>query len=328
MKTSYVFFKISMWIASIFSILSSLSIIKELKETGAELYVLLFSSLFIGFFIVITEFIKVRELHRYFSKVAYNVFLLIFSLTISISISAIGIYFWIDTSAKMENQFNKNHTEIVDVITSKYNAKIDSAQTLVVTSLPEYKTSTKSINYWKSRKFETPEERQIIRENVSNAERSLQTIVSNFNDTKKSQLTYLRDVMDREIRGAEANMGSIVKKASRNNVVTYIFFMIIVLIEVIIIIIQKEMCNPAHIKLNSEERFALSVATNLRLNGHNNIEVTANTIKYLKVSEDAEWDSVIKVFNMFKTIGVIEDGCLCKNAPEVIKLYYKELRKF
>ena len=99
------FANITAKIASVFSVFFALSITIELKQ-HIDTWLFIVLSIFIVFFLIVNEVIKVTniwKLHQYEFK---NLITFIITFTLSLSLSGVGIYLWVNKSEVINNKKN------------------------------------------------------------------------------------------------------------------------------------------------------------------------------------------------------------------------------
>lgn len=314
---------------SVFSILSSLSLIGEINKVGVEWYIALFLTVFLVVFILFNEYIKIKELRLKFNNsTQHNFFMLLVTFTISLSTSTMGIYLWTDKTQEINSSMITEQTSAADSITALYNSRINSLYTSNFSDTPEGKSLESSLSYWKSRKAANSEDLQSIRLNVSRIEQQRSGAIEQFNVSRKQAEDRLKQEMNTKI--SSLNSISTVKqgKMSRNNRITFIFMVLVLITEFMIVFSQKELCNPNQTKISKEYYRVVRLITNLSLRGFMNRPVDINEVKFSEFMREYEWDEVKRIFNLLIEIGVIDQHkSLSPDCISKVQNYYKQMLK-
>jgi hypothetical protein len=249
------------YLFSFFSVIFSLSIIVELQKSvnGIVLYTL---ALFIVVFLVFTEYIKVVQLVKYFKKTNYNLFALVLTHLVSIFISCIGIYFFTNKTESLSNQISFDNQNKVNSIGLEYQSKKDSINNLSVQSNIEYINLNKSLDYWKSRKASTIEERTEIRNQIKQIESNLLSVNDKFDLYKTNQIKSINDLQKNELDLLSVNANIVKSDIDRNLFISSVLFGLMFLVKIIIIYMAL---NRANNELDNDKILSSEVANRFRL---------------------------------------------------------------
>lgn len=315
---------------SVFSILSSFSLIREIKRLEAEWYVILFLTLFLLLFVVFIEYVKVIEVRRkFFQSTRSNLIMLLFTFTISIGTSGIGIWFWTDQTHQINQKMTEKKINSQNAIESKYTRQIDSIYTLSVTNTPEHHNLSKTLSYWQSRKAIDSIDLRLIRESIVRADKQIARLCDNFTILKQSKV-------DRILNSQSIRMGEVilisdneVKRINRNSVVTFIFLILILIIEFLIIMVHKELCNPEVNRTKNEYWNVKRLIIHLQLRGFDSSAVDINEVKYSTFMQEYDFDKVKKIYNLLIDIKSIDKNTqfLTSNCESQLDNYYKSMIK-
>ena len=161
------FANITAKIASVFSVFFALSITIELKQ-HIDTWLFIVLSIFIVFFLIVNEVIKVTniwKLHQYEFK---NLITFIITFTLSLSLSGVGIYLWVNKSEVINNKNIEHKIISQNQIRDKYKSEKDFIVNSIYESTEEYSNLNNDLNYWKSRRGFDVEDTKSIRENILN----------------------------------------------------------------------------------------------------------------------------------------------------------------
>jgi hypothetical protein len=315
---------------SAFSILSSFSLIREINRLEAEWYVILFLTLFLLVFVVFVEYMKVIEVRRKFNQsVRSNLIMLLFTFTISIGTSGIGIWFWTDQTQQINQRMTEVKISSQNTIEDKYNHQVDSVSNLSVTNTPEYHTLFKVLEYWQDRRAIDSSDLRLIRESISRTEKQMARMYDNFSTLKQSKIDQLRKSQSIRMSGVISTSDNEVKRMNRNNTVTFIFLILILIIEFMIVMVHKELCNPDINRLKSEYWNLKKLIIHLQLRGFDTERIDINEVKYSTFMKEYDFDQVKKFYNLLHNIKVIDvnSGNLTHNCVSQLDNYYKTMIK-
>jgi hypothetical protein len=324
--------KISSITASLFSIIFSMSIIKEAMHFIQEWYIVVLLIVFIILFLVFNEYRKVIELRNKFLKKGSSLFIIILTFMVSFCLSGIGIYLW--TNKTLENEVQNDKiivSERLD-IENRYNALIDSVNALDISKNSEYIQIKADIDYWKSRSAATLEERTYIREQTEKVQQDMSHLYTIFNQDKENNAVRYEKLKQVELSTVETNFNNNKKFISRANKISFIFFMMVVITELIIILLAKEFAN----QIKSIENLSKSKLQATFLQQYRAIteillrkdKIEFNDVlysPYFKFSKEEEKHTkeVRSIYYLFGDLKILEVPL--KSAQNILKNYYETL---
>lgn len=332
MKTLLI--KLSAIIFSIFSIIFSLSIVKELSKT-VEGYVFIFLAIFIVAFLITNETFKVRELARRFQKRRSSLFLIIFTFIISFSLSSMGIYFWTNKTQELSNQIAEDRqVETLD-INNTYRSLIDSAASLLVTSLPEYNKVGKDISYLKWKYYSDTTLTETGRPEMMSSIISLQSKQTEIADKHSLQVDEKIGRLEEEkqihLSGIDAKFNTTTTTKDKNNTISIIFLCMVAITEFMIVIIQRELARATSDNFQNSAQYKRELAIIEELYDLDKVDekVGINDIKYSVYARahGIEWDTIKQIYNLYMYVSIIRNGYLQKNGDKILTGYYKQMEE-
>ena len=186
------FVNIAAKIASVFSILFAMSIVYELRN-HVDLWLLIMLSIFISFFLIVNEVIKVRSIKAMYNNKLKSLLTFFFTFILSLSLSTIGIYLWVNKTDNINSESLISKAVESNDLKSYYRMQIDSIRNNKFESTEEYNDLNKSLSFWKSRKATDLEERANIRENIIKIENQIQTNRKEYYDNQKLSISNLEN---------------------------------------------------------------------------------------------------------------------------------------
>lgn len=226
-------------IASIFSVLFSLSLIKEAFTMNIETYVLAILTVFTVLFLIFNEYHKVTELYHHFDGRHGSLFMVSLTFVVSLCMSGIGIYLWTNKTFETTLQSDLNTSKERSVIELRYNLIIDSIASVQPENTSEYKRLKNEIDYWKGRSPANIIERDSLRQKVSGSQRDLNLYFGQFKQETSNKVELYRQMMQSELNQLETNKSVTIKRSLRANYISLIFFIMVVITEFVIVFITK-----------------------------------------------------------------------------------------
>lgn len=311
--------KISALIASIFSIIFSLSIAVHLKEYVSPA-VYTFSAVFVTLLVVFNEWVKVGELRKRNMGKKASLTVIIITFIFSFSMSTTGIYLWTNKTHELDIKIDNNLQLEKLEIEKKYNAKLDS-----IDNLPkgkEYEDVSKQIEFWKNRKPANIEERQMIRENIAKLETERNNLYKSYLEYKEGLKQRLNTQKQAELNLIQTHAKNEVKDLNRNDFLSTIFFLMVSFTEFVIIFIQYKIS----VYFNEEQRGVIAMVKDFELRNLTKIDI--NKVKYSGFHNIKDFDKIKLIYNLLVEVGVLnEDFILQDKATEKITNYYREINK-
>jgi len=327
------FYKLTALLASIFSVIFSLSIIKELFNS-VPLVVLILMSVFLVLFVIYNEVSKVRELQKYYKKRKHNVLAIAVTFIISLFLSGVGIYFYSNNSLDTEIALNNDLKEQKLSIERKYQFQLDSLNNVPISS-PEYIKLVDDIDFWRNRKSDSKEQRQEILSNIKELELKRENL---YNTIKKDRsLIYERiltlksnelDLLLTQNTGKE-------KKQDRSNFISWVFVLMVIVTEFIILNVQRQIANF----YTPEQVMLLNIVKNCEYRNLKGIDINEfkfstfnkNKQKFLdQTHTDADWKETKKAYNLLKELNIIKglDGdFVTQKSSQFLTSYFNKINK-
>lgn len=238
--------RISAIIASVFSVIFSLSIVGQLTEIVSTVAVIVLG-LFVALFLVWNEHAKVDEIRKWYGGQSYSKVLLGFTLVLSLTLSSCGIYFWVNKTIKNGNAIVAKETNHKLLIKKRYATQIDSIrnQEFLVNE-----TLIKDRDYWRNKSSRGNDSiRLVILANIDAFDNQIKAAEETFNTNKVNTLQDLERLREDEL----ASVGSIFQQdkdmVTLNNYISYLFLLLTLITEFIIVVINKKIA-VTEIKMN------------------------------------------------------------------------------
>lgn len=315
--------KIQSLTASLFSVIFSLSIAKQLIGIVSG-WVLILLFIFTTLFLLYNEDRKIKELRRQARGRNFNWITIIFTLFISISMSSIGIYLWTNQTFLKSLKNDEKQQVSISLIESKYNVKIDELRSSSINN-EEYLQIKEDIEWWKRRRPANLIERADRNSQISILQERLSDIISSHTDQKQNQLLLLENEKNQKLAAITASYNGVSKKLSFDNYISFIFIFLVLVTEFIIINIQREIGRY----YNETDSVELKIIRDILNQGM--IEITIDDIKYSKFNQfigdpDKIYKQCKKLFNLLLTLEILTDKKSEKRGDKTI-VYAKFIEK-
>jgi hypothetical protein len=296
--------KIQSLTASLFSVIFSLSIAKQLIGIVSG-WILILLIIFVTLFLLYNEDRKIKELRRQARGRNFNWVTIIFTLFISISMSSIGIYLWTNQTFLKTISNDEKQQVSISLIESDYNVKIDQLRSSSINT-EEYLQVQKDIEWWKGRRPADLIERAARNNQIAILQERLSDILFSYSEQKNNQLTLLENEKNQKIIEVTTSYNSVSKKLSFDNYISFIFIFLVLVTEFIIINIQREIGRY----YNETDSVELKIIRDLLNQGMS--EITIDDIKYSKFNKfEGDSDKVFKqckkLFNLLLTLEILVD---------------------
>jgi len=272
--------KLSAWIASIFSVIFSLSLILELSKT-ASTFTLLISSIFLVFTVIFVEWLKVTELSKRFRGYKSNTYVIVFAFVFSFGVSTIGIWLWLNKSQEMSIKIDNSHNQQLLNVEKNYKLKLDSIDNREESV--EYLQIQNDLRYWKTRNASTIEERSLIRENVLKLEDKRTALHNSSIEVKERLKQSLNNQKQAEINLINSKTVGETSSATRNNFLSTVFFLMVAFVEFIIIFIQYRIA----VYFTVEQLQVVKMIKDFEL--RRLLKIDVNKVKYSKFHNIEDW---------------------------------------
>jgi hypothetical protein len=318
------------FIANIFSVIFSTSIIFELKGIVNN-YVMTLLTVFIILFLIQNEIIKVKEIRKLFSGNKSS--LLPFSVTflISVSLATIGMYFYVNKASEIKDNSQINKNIELNNIDNKYQIRYNDISNKDYENTSEYKSLNKELNYWKYASAADLNERSEIRNKIDNLQKTLITNRNTFEKNKTDQLKRIENLINNEKNIVSSKFESNMNKTQTNNFITYIFLTLILITEFSTIVLNKNITEKRNYvdqftnsKIAKTYLIASNLLTTLYMSAKNNW-VNINNAKYSYANKDEllTWDEIKAIYNNFISLNILCQGEIRKENDK--ELLYNKL---
>lgn len=307
-------------VASLFSVLFSLSIVFELSNV-VNGFVLAFLSVFTLLFLVMNEKIKVEQIKKLYQN-KYSA-LLPFALTfiISLSLSSIGIYLWTNKTMSNTIAVKENTIELGTNIKLKYLDQISKLESNEFESSEQFNVLQQSLIYWKGRSASSIEDRTNIREQIKEIEYNINGQRELFNLKNDKKISAVNMSMDSELSKLKILDSNNLTKINRSDNVSYIFLIMILITELGIIILNGKLSKLQKIEFDftqskdaSHFMIGRKILESLLLtqNSMNIVNIKnamcSPVITKLNMPDNKKWDSVKSMYNLFIKLNILDTG--------------------
>lgn len=322
------FVNIAAKIASVFSILFAMSIVYELRN-HVDLWLLIMLSIFISFFLIVNEVIKVRSIKAMYNNKLKSLLTFLFTFILSLSLSTIGIYLWVNKTDNINSESLISKAVESNDLKSYYRMQIDSIRNNKFESTEEYNDLNKSLSFWKSRKATDLEERANIRENIIKIENQIQTNRKEYNDNQKLSISNLENELQSKLDIVDVKFTNQSKEVNKNNFLTYILLTLIVVVEFAIIYLNNNIAKVEtefvqytnndivkKYKVGRKLLECLFLTSNSVDTGSGYTELITNINKakysYVNKLENLQWDDLIELYNLYIDLDILDRGFVKK----------------
>lgn len=248
-------------VLSFFSIIFSLSIIRELSSLGIELYLVIIFGIFATLLITVNEIIKVSKLISVFSfnKSTENIILSILTVLLSIIVSTYGIYKFLDRSDKNTVKTQKEISIVINDTTEYYNNKINEVISFEVSDIEPFKSEyiiynnqleqylSDRDNYKNSNLTYNSNLRDFYKDinlKIDKANEGIITINNKFSEYKKNEINVLTANLNSLI--SEIKLNKDINQSNfenKNNIIIVLFIFFTLLTELGIVYISIKIAN-------------------------------------------------------------------------------------
>lgn len=322
------FVNIAAKIASVFSILFAMSIVYELRN-HVDLWLLIMLSIFISFFLIVNEVIKVRSIKAMYNNKLKSLLTFLFTFILSLSLSTIGIYLWVNKTDNINSESLISKAVESNDLKSYYRMQIDSIRNNKFESTEEYNDLNKSLSFWKSRKATDLEERANIRENIIKIENQIQTNRKEYYDTQKRSISNLENELQSKLDIVDVKFTNQSKEVNKNNFLTYILLTLIIVVEFAIIYLNNNIAKVEtefiqytnndvvkKYKVGRKLLECLFLTSNRVVKDDNSTELITNInkAKYSHVNklENLQWEDLIELYNLYIDLDILDRGFVKK----------------
>lgn len=251
-KNNYKVTHVPNLIVSFFTIVFALSIVFEIRNIIGE-FMFIILTVFLGLFLTFNEYLKVTELKHYFKRNGKgNIFILVITFSLSVGLSVIGIYFWVDKTYKVDMDKNNNEINLIDSLDTELKREIMLLdQKYIITNNSQYKNEYSSLEFnkrqlkhvWKI------EERKPILDKINEIENNIRSIEVNLNKSKTLEVVELKN----SYQTKKDNLNKIKElgntQSNKNKFISYIIILLTLLNDFVAIMFAKQ---TAQKELNKE----------------------------------------------------------------------------
>jgi len=294
--------KVQSFIASLFSVIFSLSIAKQLVGiVTTPILVLLF--IFTILFLLYNEDRKVKELRRQARKRNFSWTVIVLTLFISIGMSSVGIYLWTNkTFEKSIKNDGKQQAEI-SLIESDYNTKIDEIRSSSIET-EEYIQLNKDIDWWKRRSPANLDERADRNNQISILQERRADILKHYSEQKSNQINLLKNEKNQRLAETKTTYNGVSRKLSFDNYISFIFILLVLITEFVIINLQRELGRY----YNETDSAELKIIKDLLNQGLETITIDdINYSKFADFKANEKYKKSKNLFNLLFSLGILTD---------------------
>lgn len=247
-------------IVSVFTIIFSLSIVLEIREMLANEIMFYVLTVFVGIFLIFNEFFKNEELRKFFSATKKaNLSILLITFTLSVGLSLIGTYLWVNKSYDTELASNDRKTVVSENLANelyKQLSNIKESNQLINNS--EYKQEYANIQLQKAelKRVWKQEERAEILHKIGVMEDRVREIAQKINRENEAKEAELRSLYKAKIESEKSKNQVLSQKSTRNAFISYILCFLTLLNDFVAIMFAKKTSERENRKedfINSEE---------------------------------------------------------------------------
>lgn len=314
-----IFYKrIQAMIASLFSVLFSMSIVLEL-EGNVQNSIAIGLGVFTVLFLILNEKYKVTHIQKLTNRIKFtNLIGFIATLVVSITLSCIGGYLWTNKNLSAKLEISNNIAKNEFKIKSKYQGLIDSLSNVNFYDTDGYKVLSTNLEYWKNRRPANIDERSEIRDQISSIESKILIKESEFNkriDQNKSDLLKLQESELNNINVASNNK---LISLERIEFISYIVVILVLIVEIAIIALNYDLAKEYRIidriknsPQANEFKIARKILMNLYLMRNEEYRVYLNNVKHSPIFDTLQWDEkqvwefTKKVFNQLLSMNIL-----------------------
>jgi len=303
-------------LTNIFSVIFSLSIVIELRKCIDNIFVLSILSIFVIFFLIMNEIIKVKEIRKVYRGFKNSIISFVVTFLISITLASIGMYFFTNKSMDVKDNSNINLSIAINEIKLKFEDKINNVNNNVFENSETYNSLNKELYYWKHVSAATLIERNDIRLRIDKLQNDIQKERINFNNNKDSQVKKLIELQNNEISVTESKYNKVMNTTKKNDFITYIFLSLIFVTEFATIvlnkhIVEKQLSLDEFVNGDLAKMYTVSsnILTTLYMTSRNN-ETNIEKAKYSYSNKDnvLSWEDITRLYNILIDLGILDNG--------------------
>ena len=322
------FVNIAAKIASVFSILFAMSIVYELRN-HVDSWLLIMLSIFISFFLIVNEVIKVRSIKAMYNNKLKSLLTFLFTFILSLSLSTIGIYLWVNKTDNINSESLITKAVETNDLKSYYRMQIESIRNNEFEFSNQYKQLSEDLTFWRNRRAADVEERDKIRENIIRIENQIQTNRKEYNDNQNLSISNLENELQSKLDIVDVKFTNQSKEVNKNNFLTYILLTLIVVVEFAIIYlnyniakVDTEFVQYTNNDIVKKYKVGRKLLESLFLtsnsvdtgSGYTELITNINKAKYSYVNklENLQWDDLIELYNLYIDLDILDRGFVKK----------------
>ena len=322
------FVNIAAKIASVFSILFAMSIVYELRN-HVDSWLLIMLSIFISFFLIVNEVIKVRSIKAMYNNKLKSLLTFLFTFILSLSLSTIGIYLWVNKTDNINSESLITKAVESNDLKSVYRTQIESIRNNEFESSNQYKQLSEDLSFWRNRRAADVEERGYIRDNIVRIENQIQTNRKEYNDNQNLSISNLENELQSKLDIVDVKFTNQSKEVNKNNFLTYILLSLIVVVEFAIIYLNNNIAKVdtefvqytnndivKKYKVGRKLLESLFLTANRVVMDDNYTELITNINKakysYVNKLENLQWDDLIELYNLYIDLDILDRGFVKK----------------
>ena len=322
------FVNIAAKIASVFSILFAMSIVYELRN-HVDSWLLIMLSIFISFFLIVNEVIKVRSIKAMYNNKLKSLLTFLFTFILSLSLSTIGIYLWVNKTDNINSESLITKAVESNDLKSVYRTQIESIRNNEFESSNQYKQLSEDLTFWRNRRAADVEERGYIRDNIVRIENQIQTNRKEYNDNQNLSISNLENELQSKLDIVDVKFTNQSKEVNKNNFLTYILLTLIVVVEFAIIYLNYNIAKVdtefvqytnndivKKYKVGRKLLESLFLTANMVVMDDNYTELITNINKakysYVNKLENLQWDDLIELYNLYIDLDILDRGFVKK----------------
>ncbi len=301
-------------IISFFTCVFSLSIVFELKESVQPVmfYVL---SVFLAAFLIFNEYLKVQELVKFYTpNKQANIFILLITFVLSIGLSVVGIYFWVNSTQQTELASNSRQQVVSDSLsTEQYKAVQDIEARYSLIDNPSYKQEYSALEFQRRQLKHVWKEvdRKPILANIQAIENNIRQISKDLEAKKNQAIKVLQNQYSTKLQTESKKADILTKNTKRNTVITYIMMFLTLLNDFVAIMGARKVAEAT----GKKEAFLASDMVVKYLDLRKRLKTflmrkeTGDKLYITEISKlnpDLEWNDVSMLFGILDTTKIIE----------------------
>lgn len=246
-------------IVSFFTTIFALSIVFEIRSITGEFMFYILTS-FLTIILVFNEYFKNIELRNYFKRNGKgNVYLLTITFLLSVGLSVIGVYFWVDNSTKMDLVNVKNENNYIDSLNLALKKEVSNVYLKNdIKNNQIYKQEYENLEFNKNQiKFVWKEkDRKPILEKITVIESNIRAIDLELKSNIKIEIEQLNKLNSDKVKAYKFEQEAQNKTNNNHKIITYIIIFLTLLNDFVAIVFAKKVAEKEMMKenfINSKE---------------------------------------------------------------------------